>query len=340
MAPVLALALMLIPSVAAGKEPRVADVRHWLYLIDVNLEDETVSRIARSDHDMIVVDFIPSERENVDFPMTEVIARWHNAERPKLVLAYIDVGQAESYRTYWQLGWRIGEPDWITGEDPDGWEENYPVAFWRPEWQTIWLGTDGYLARIIDDGFDGVYLDWIEAYSDTGVMDVAERDGVDAKARMVRFIADIATFGRARRPGFVVVGQNAAELVQEPEYRAAIDAIAQEQTWFDGGADNEPPGDCPLPRRRADVESEPYVASLTPGCRRLHDDFPESTLHMSSEEYLEYLTMARDAGLTVFTVDYSLDPQNVTWLVKTSRAMGFVPFVGSRALDAYVPPVP
>lgn len=320
--------------------PLLSEVRHWLYLIDVYLDPETVTKIANSDHDMVVLDFIPSEEGNADFPMAQVIAQLHAAARPKLVLAYIDTGQAESYRTYWQPGWGVGNPEWIAGADPDGWQGDFPVAYWYEEWREIWLGTDGLLQQIIDAGFDGVYLDWVEAYSDENVLAIAEIDGVDAQQEMIRWVADIADFGRSQKPGFLVIGQNAAELAQHDDYLQAIDAIAQEQVWFDGGADNDPPGDCPLPRTESEVDSDAYRNSLSPICRRQYDDFPESTLHVGSEEYLNDLHLAQQKGVLIFTVDYALEPENVAWVYQAAREQGFIPFVGGRALDEFVSPYP
>ena len=324
----------------AANQPRLADVSHWLYLIDVNLDWDTVERIAGSEYDMVVLDFIPSEENNTAYPMAEVVAQLHDAPHPKLVVAYIDVAQAEEYRTYWQEDWGIGDPEWIAGGDPDGWEGNYPVAYWYDEWREIWLGEGGYLQAILDAGFDGVYLDWIEAYSDENVVAIAEEDGVDPVQEMIWWVEDIADFGRAQRPDFVVIGQNAAELAAYDDYLAAIDGIAQEQVWFDGGADNDPPGDCPLPRTEAEVDTEAYRDSLSPACRQTYDDYPESTLHVSSAEYLRDLSIAQRKGVPIFTVDYALDPENVAWVYETSRALGFVPFVGNRALDRYVEPLP
>jgi endo-alpha-1,4-polygalactosaminidase (GH114 family) len=77
---------------------------------------------------------------------------------------------------------------------------------------------------------------------------------------------------------------------------------------------------------------------LSAECRRQYDDFPESTLHVSSEEYLYYLNRAADAGLPIFTVDYALDPDNIRWTYETSTGLGFVPFVGNRALDEFIEP--
>ena len=318
----------------------LAAVRSWFYMIDVNLEEAMVDRIAVSDYEMVVIDFIPSEAENTDFPIADVIARLHDAATPKLVLAYIDIGQAEDYRTYWQPGWRIGDPDWIVALDPDGWEGNFPVAYWREQWRSIWLGAGGYLQQIVEAGFDGVYLDWIEAYSDENVLAAADRDGVDARQEMIRWVSDIAGFTRARRPGFIVIAQNATELAEDDAYLAVIDAIAQEQVWFDGGADNDPPGDCPLPRTEDEVDTDAYRGSLSGPCRRQFDEFEDSTLHVSSEEYLSALALAQDKGEQIFTVDYALNPDNIARAYERSRALGFVPFVSNRGLDQFVEPIP
>ena len=40
--------------------------------------------------------------------------------------------------------------------------------------------------------------------------------------------------------------------------------------------------------------------------------------------------------MIIFSVDYALEPENVSWVYETSRGLGFVPFVGNRALDRYV----
>jgi cysteinyl-tRNA synthetase, unknown class len=318
----------------------LAGVSHWFYYLDVNLDEDTIDAIEASTYDMVVIDFIPSEANNTDFPMAEVVETWHSAAHPKLVIAYIDIGQAEDYRTYWQPGWEIGDPHWIVSGDPDGWEGNYPAAYWWEGYQSIWLGQDGLLQGILDAGFDGIYLDWVEAYSDESIIAKAEADGVDPRQQMINWVRNMAAFSRAQDPDFIVIGQNAAELVESDQYVAAIDAISQEQTWFDGGANNDPPGDCPLPRSDDDIETEAYEDSLNRACFKLYEEYPDSTLHVSSEEYLTYLELARAQGLTVFTVDYALESNNIAWVYETSRSYGFIPFTSNRPLNQYIEPVP
>jgi uncharacterized protein (TIGR01370 family) len=325
---------------SAGTRARLSEVDQWLYVLDVDLQGPLVDQVAASSYDLVVIDFVPSQQGEADFPMADLTGELHSGAQPKLVLAYISIAEAEDYRSYWQTDWRVGDPEWIAGDDPDGWEGNFPVAYWHEDWREIWLGRDGYLSAIIEAGFDGVYLDWVEAYSEESVAALAIGDGVDPFREMVRWVTDIAGFCRASRPGFIVVAQNGAELTIEEDYLSAIDGLAQEHIWFDGGEDNEPPGDCPLPRRPADVDSDAYRSSLSAECRRAFDADPEGTLHTSSEEYLDDLIPLRGAGMVVLTVDYAMDPENVAWVCEVSRELGFVPFLSSRALDRYVEPLP
>ena len=88
------------------------------------------------------------------------------------------------------------------------------------------------------------------------------------------------------------------------------------------------------------MDTDAYRESLSASCRRQYDEYPESTLHVSSESYTRDLMLAQDKGLIIFTVDCALEPENVAWVSATSRDLGFVPFVGSRALDQFVEPVP
>jgi len=82
----------------------------------------------------------------------------------RLVLGYMSIGEAEDYRYYWDESWLDNEPDWLDEENRQ-WEGNYKVKYWNEDWQAIIYGNDqSYTKRILDAGFDGVYLDIIEAF--------------------------------------------------------------------------------------------------------------------------------------------------------------------------------
>jgi endo-alpha-1,4-polygalactosaminidase (GH114 family) len=85
------------------------------------------------------------------------------------------------------------------------------------------------------------------------------------------------------------------------------------------------------------VDTHAYRASLPAACRRQFDEYPTSTLHTSTEQYLRQLAVARSRGKVVLTVDYAVQPDNVARVYQVSRALGYVPFVGPRALNRYIP---
>jgi cysteinyl-tRNA synthetase len=76
----------------------------------------------------------------------------------------MSVGEAEDYRYYWRSEWKKDPPGWLDEENPE-WEGNYKVHYWDTEWHSILYRSEGaYIDRILDAGFDGVYLDLIDAY--------------------------------------------------------------------------------------------------------------------------------------------------------------------------------
>ncbi len=213
----------------------------------------------------------------------------------------------------------------------------------RPEPQPATQATDlsdvSHWLYLIDVDLEDELVDVIaESSYDMAVIEIAERDGVDPAQEMIGWVEALGDYGRERNEDFIVIGQNAAELGAFDEYVAVVDAIAQEQIWFDGGAHNDPPGDCPLPRTEADIDTDAYRDSLSPECRRQLDEFPEGTLHVSSESYIEHLVLAQSRGLTIFTIDYALEPENIEWVYQTSRGLRFIPFVSNRNLDQFVDP--
>ena len=312
-------------------------VNNWFYFLGFEPTETELQKMIDSQYDMVVLEPIFTDESNTDYAMAAHINQLHNASHTKLAIAYIDIGQAEDWRTYWQPDWGIGNPSWIVANDPDGWEGNYPVAYWHPQWQDIWLNPiNGYLVQMIDAGFDGIYLDWIEAYSDENVITAAQNDGVNPQVEMIEFIEKMKILTQSLSPGFTIIGQNATELVEDNNYVAVIDAIAQEQTWFDGSATNNPPGDCPLPATDADIDTPAYYDSLSPACQEIYNDFPDSTLHVSTESYLYYLNIADSKGIPVFTVDYAVQQDNIDAVYTNSKNLGYIPFVGERALANYI----
>ena len=96
-----------------------------------------------------------------------------------------------------------------------------------------------YLDHLVDAGFDGVFLDvvdagefWADEARGTGRRPGAEREMVD----LVKSLADRA---RKNHPGFGIFPNGGEGLLRFPDYVAAIDGMFREDIWFDGNRRNE-----------------------------------------------------------------------------------------------------
>ncbi len=195
----------------------------WIY----QLQNYDLGRLARSEADLIVIDYSRDGTEAGAFTRAEIErlkTKPDGSRRP--VTAYLSIGEAETYRFYWQDDWRGDPPDWLLQENCR-WPGNYIVKFWDPAWkELIYRGSDPYLERVISAGFDGVYLDRVDVYWDLRKTHPGGRDA------MIAFVRELAETARKARPGFLVIAQNAESLLADPDYRETIDAIAKEDLLF------------------------------------------------------------------------------------------------------------
>jgi cysteinyl-tRNA synthetase len=263
-------------------------VESWAYQLQGY--DPSLQTLGDSKFDLLVIDYSEFGDAASEFT-AEQIAGLRNGpcgERP--VVAYMSVGEAESYRYYFDSDW-IGPdnqpipgtaPDWLGPPNPD-FTDNYKVKYWMAGWQGIIFGDtsgadESYLDRIIDAGFDGVYLDIIDAFEYWGPTENGGNDtNRDSAADMVDFVRAMAQYARQTRgaPGFIVIPQNGAGLIadwtypdaadpvaeaatQKGRYFEVIDAIGAEDTFFVGPADNDNPLD---PQTETIALLDEFVAS-------------------------------------------------------------------------------
>lgn len=236
------------PSKAEGVPSTVINnikISTWMYQIQ-DLYDDRIDTLGNTNYDMLVVEpgfnFTESPYDTVR--IVNSLSEKPNGDK-RLLIAYVDIGQAEDYRDYWKNDWVAptqdtqGVPDFLVSIDPDGWTDNYPVAYWDVRWKSIWLDNDGIIATLANQGFDGIYLDWVEAYDDQKVIEYAESQNIDPKREMLNFIDELRMKGKQSNPDFVVISQNAQYLLDyDPEvFASIIDGIATEDTWFYGEGD-------------------------------------------------------------------------------------------------------
>jgi cysteinyl-tRNA synthetase len=206
----------------------------------------------------------------------------------------MSIGEAEDYRFYWQDGWEVGDPTWLDAVNPN-WEGNYKVRYWEAEWQQLIFD---YTDRLIAAGFDGAYLDIIDAYQYFIDQGVSEEGDESPARRMADLVAAIAAHARAKDPDFLIFPQNAPELASMvPDYLDYVDGIGQEDIYYGYDEDN---GATP--------------AAVTAELER-------------------HLDLFRERGKLVLTIDYAASSDNIDEGYARSAVKGYVPFVTLRELN-------
>lgn len=257
-----------VATATAEKPPReiLSQARSWAY----QLQNYDFRALAASTADVLVVDYSINGDENNPISESAVrrLQRKGDGTR-RIVLAYLSIGEAEEYRFYWNKDWietdakdaaadapgaaagvpvtQSPEPAkparWLSptapvwlGDENESWSGNFAVKYWEPGWQDLIVGTGGssYLDRILAAGFDGVYLDRVDAFYEFS----DERP--TAADEMVAFVGRIAAEARRRRPGFLVVPQNGEELLMRAGYVDIIDAIAKEDLLYGSPEQGKP----------------------------------------------------------------------------------------------------
>lgn len=215
-----------------GQRP-LAHVKSWHYQLDA----VDVGIMSMRDADMLVTDYA---RSGGKIPLTkEDVARLKakpDGSR-RVVISYLSIGEAEEFRFYWNDAWKTQKPSWLERENC-AWPKAWMVRYWDPGWKDLIIsGQQSYLKRIIDAGFEGVYLDRVGMWENTGNLHP------QAKAAMIDFIAELAATARKLKPGFIVIAQNGEEMLTDRRYRRIIDAVAKEELFFSGdktGEGNKP----------------------------------------------------------------------------------------------------
>jgi cysteinyl-tRNA synthetase len=300
--------------VGAEDTRALTDVRFFAYQLQNQEQPASMKRLVDSHYDLLVIDQTRSVKGQEAYDSRRDVMRLKASSgstgHGKVVICYLDVGEAESYRWYWNSDWRVGNPSWIVAPDPGGWDGNFPVAYWTPEWKSI-MSTA--IDRIIDDGYDGVYLDWLEAYAFEPVAAAARAQDLNARKELIDFVRGLEEHARQRDPGFIFVAQNAAELGAYPDWLKLFDGIGQESIWYDGAGDPDAggtPGDVPVD------------AGLT-------------------RDYLQDLSAWRANGKVVLDIEYARKPANVSRayaLGASRRFKTYVTLVPLDSLSATPPP--
>lgn len=155
----------LIPHENANDITRLSEAQNFLYLINpqhFSTKQEFIQSVCATNYDLLVMDLFLDDESFTAEEIQQLKRKANGGQR--LVICYMSIGEAERYRYYWEPTWRTHHPEWLDRANPH-WPGNYKVRYWHPDWQALICGPgNSYLNRILAAGFDGVYLDIIDAF--------------------------------------------------------------------------------------------------------------------------------------------------------------------------------
>lgn len=289
----------------------------------------SVQELADSAAGWKIVEPSVNGRPSGDLSPAEIAAMRSDPARDcqSVLIAYLSIGEAEDYRGYWRSEWVDANgapipgvaPSWLGPENPE-WPGNYKVRYWHRSWKDLLFGTTtgpdkSAIDRIIDQGFEGVYLDVIDAFefwSD----EQGEITRRLARERMVGLVEQIAQYARITRgaPGFQVFVQNGVEVILDDNgqpddlrdiYAEQLNGVGLEDLFFDGI------------RRVPSAETDARLQALG----RLFENrlFPAEL----------------GFGPRVFVIDYVLKGSNLNTAANRRRATTLHELCSSRGLIPY-----
>lgn len=163
-------ALNVIPAsepvnVNADMITSISQAKNFLYLINpenFSSKSDFINAVTATNYDAVIMDLFLNDEAFTAAEINQLKNKANGGKR--MVICYMSIGEAEEYRYYWQSSWNTNKPDWIAAENPD-WSGNFKVKYWNPDWQAIiYKNNDSYINKITSAGFDGVYLDIIDAF--------------------------------------------------------------------------------------------------------------------------------------------------------------------------------
>ena len=284
----------------AERSRMIGSVRSWA----VQMQDVDITAIKAAPVDLLVTDATSGAKDGEALTEADVAALKVKPDGSRrLAISYLSIGEAEDYRKdYFGSEYMTEDaPDWLMKENQQ-WKGNRIIRFCNEGWQRTILGDeDGRnvynsiepspLYKLIELGFDGVYLDRVDVYSEVA------KECPDAAVKMVEFVARLAAHARKKNPHFLVILQNAEELLQNKKMVETIDAIAKEDLFY--GANHS--------------ERENDASMVGP--------------------ILANLSLAKAAGRPVFVLDYLSDPGRRAADKSKIEAKGFIPYFGPRKLN-------
>lgn len=293
----------------------------WLYQLQNLVPEQAVA----SGYPIAVIDPTEDGTDETSYSRQQIEALKAAGVSP---LAYLSIGEASYFRTYWQDEWgqfsdgalRIEKsaPEWLGIIANPDWPESVKVRYWDEEWWNNIIRPK--LDAIIEAGFDGLYMDIIDAYYywgyegsyGEGLEEKRDSDPVneqDAAKRMIAFVQRIAEYARGKNESFQIFPQNGEAIMQydyDGKYVGVIDGIGIEDLWYDET------------KRQDQAETEyrlAYIRQIADAGKRVlsvdYVDQPRGFSAANKIRVLSYATLCQSEGFYCYAARSNRDLNNL-----------------------------
>lgn len=184
-------------------EPSIKQPKNWAFYI----KNVDLAKVRNSKVDLIVTDVgsktIPTFSRK-DIQRVKISG--------KTVIAYLSLGSAETYRSYWKEEWNNFEtrPSWI-GPSNKLWKGNFHITqLLNPEWKKIAFKM---IDNVMNHGFSGILV-----------------SGLDAPDS-VEFLKEVHDYVKKRNKKFLIFVQNFID----PRVVDLVDGVVQENIFYNYG---------------------------------------------------------------------------------------------------------
>lgn len=212
----------------------------------VQARDVDLAALGKTKYDLVIIDHSRDFPNGATYVPDDYAALRNSPGGPKLAVAYLSIGRAQSSRYYWKPEWTATPPAWLGPKDPAR-GDSFQAKHWEIDWQRI---VQGYVDRLIDAGYDGALLGGIDGY-----VYWQNQGEAGSREKMITFVQELTLYARKRSGRFVVLTSGGEELLADGRWLAAIDGIVRSEAYLDGAA------------RRAEAETKVIEGNLALAAR-------------------------------------------------------------------------
>lgn len=187
-----------------------------------NYSEAFFERISSSSNAVWVID--PYKDGRTPFSTFEILSF---KSKTNTVIAYLSLGEAEDYRSYFST-----LPKELILFENKNWKGNYVLKYWYPQWhEIIYKRDNSLLNNIINQGFDGVFLDVVDVYK-------RFNDKALAAKRMAKLVINLSVMAKTTNPKFLVNIQNGFDILMDlpqdlrDQFLNSVDGISIEAHFF------------------------------------------------------------------------------------------------------------